>query len=102
MRLPSRGNKHSVKKSADRKARSADQRHQSGERNERLSDFCLATSTVFQVVFITRSNLTHMQSLFVFPIVWAINLLLFFDGKKDAAAVHLVGCFRFFDPVVEC
>ena len=41
----------------------------------------------------------HAQSLFLFPIVFGINLIPFFDGKKDGAAVHMhsINCCQFFD-----
>ena len=36
---------------------------------------------IFQEVFITRAQ-PHAQSLFLFPIVFGINLIQFFDGKN--------------------
>ena len=84
MRLLS-GEKHHLRKSADRK------RNQSGERNERLLDLCFAICRFSQVVFIPRTQL-HAQYLFLFPIVFGINLIHFFDGKKDGAAEHSMAC----------
>ena len=35
----------------------------------------------------------HAQSLFLFPIVFGINLIHFFDEKKDGAAGNSIVCF---------
>ena len=45
-----------------------------------------------QVVFISRVP-PHAQSLFLFPIVFGINLIHFFDEKKDGAAGNSIVCF---------
>ena len=45
-----------------------------------------------QVVFILRAQ-PHAQSLFLFPIVFGINLIQIFDEKKDGAAGNSIGCF---------
>ena len=51
------------------------------------------------MVFITRAQ-PHAQSLFLFPIVFGINLVHFFDEKKDGAAGNsIVFFFRCFDPL---
>ena len=45
-----------------------------------------------EVVFILRAQ-PHAQSLFLFPIVFGINLIHFFDEKKDGAAGNTIDCF---------
>ena len=54
--------------------------NQSAKLNERLPDLCFAICRFSQVRFITPSHLTH--NLFLFPIVFGINLIHFFDGKN--------------------
>ena len=44
------------------------------------------------MVFIPRAQ-PHAQSLFLFPIVFGINLISFFDEKKDGAAGYSMVCF---------
>ena len=44
------------------------------------------------MVFIPRAQ-PHAQSLFLFPIVFGINLIHFFDEKKDGAAGNSIVCF---------
>ena len=44
------------------------------------------------MVFIPRAQ-PHAQSLFLFPIVFGINLIHFFNEKKDGAADRLFCCF---------
>ena len=66
--------------------------NQSGERNARLPDLCFLICRFSQVVFILRAQ-THAQSLFLFPIVFGINLIHFFDEKKDGAAGNSIVCF---------
>ena len=78
MRLRSE-DKHHLRKSADRKAQIRP------ERNERLPDLCFSICRFSQVVFIPQAQ-PHAQSLFLFPIVFGINLIHFFDEKKDGAA----------------
>ena len=43
------------------------------------------------MVFIPRAQ-PHTQFLFLFPIVFGINFIDFFDGKKDGAAEHFMAC----------
>ena len=50
------------------------------------------SSDFSQVVFIPRAQ-PHAQSLFLFPTVFGINLIHFFDEKKDGAAGNLIVCF---------
>ena len=51
------------------------------------------------MVFILRAQ-PHAQSLFLFPIVFGINLIHFFDDKKVGAAGNSIGnLFRCFDPL---
>ena len=85
MRLRS-GDKHHLRKSADRKAQI------SPERNEHLPDLCFSICRFSQVVFIPRAQ-PHAQSLFLFPIVFGINLIHFFDEKKDGADGNSIVCF---------
>ena len=84
------GNKHHLRKSADRKA-------QFGERNERLPDLCFSICRFSQVVFIPQAQ-PHAQSLFLFPIVFGINLIHFFDffDEKEER------CSRKFDRLLCC
>ena len=60
--------------------------NQSGDRNEHLPDLCFSIYRFSQVVSIPRAQ-PHAQSLFLFPIVFGINLIHFFDGKKDGSIV---------------
>ena len=50
------------------------------------------------MVFILRAQ-PHAQSLFLFPIVFGINLIHFFDEKKVGAAPEIRSLFRCFDPL---
>ena len=50
------------------------------------------------MVFILRAQ-PHAQSPFLFPIVFGINLIHFFDEKKDGAAGKFDRFFRCFDPL---
>ena len=50
------------------------------------------------MVFIPRAQ-PHVQSLFLFPIVFGINLIHFFDEKKDGAAGNLIVCLVLRSPV---
>ena len=63
-----------------------------GKRNERLPDLCFSIWRFSQMVFIPRAQ-PHAQSLFLFPIVFGINLIHFFDEKKDGAAGNSIVCF---------
>ena len=58
--------------------------NQFGERNQRLPDLCFSICRFSQVVFIPQAQ-PHAQSLFLFPIVFGINLIHFFDffGQKE-------------------
>ena len=89
------GNKHHLKKSAVRKAKI------SSERNERLPDLCFSICRFSQVVFIPRAQ-PHAQSLFLFPIVFGINLIHFFDffDEKEERCSRKIGRFLCcFDPL---
>ena len=66
--------------------------NQSGDRNKRLPDLCFSICRFSQVVYIPRAQ-SHAQSLVVFPIVFGINLIHFFDEKKDGAAGNSIVCF---------
>ena len=68
--------------------------NQFGERNERLPDLCFSICRFSQVVFIPQAQ-PHAQSLFLFPIVFGINLIHFFDEKEQR-------CSRKFDRVLCC
>ena len=57
--------------------------NQSGERNERRPDLCFSIPRVQP----------HSQYSFLFPIVFGINLIHFFDEKKDGAARNSIVCF---------
>ena len=65
---------------------------QSRDRNNRLPDLCRLISRCSQVVFFPQAQ-PHAQSLFLFPIVFGINLIHFFDEKKDGAAGNSIVCF---------
>ena len=68
-----------------------------GERNERLPDLCFLICRFPQVVFIHQAQ-PHAQSLFLFPIVFGINLIHFFDffDEKEER------CSRKFDRLLCC
>ena len=76
------GYQHHLRKSAHRKA------NQSGERNEGFRDFVLLEMQLFLRCLYPPSNL-----FFLFPIVFDINLIHFFDGRKDGATGHFIVCF---------
>ena len=63
----------------------------SGERNERLPDLCFSICRFSQVVFFPRAQ-PHAQSLFLFPIVFGISLIHFFNEKKDGATGNSIVC----------
>ena len=81
------GDKHHLRKSSDRKAQ-----NQSGDQNERLPDLCFSICRFSQVVFIPRAQ-PHAQSLFLFPIVYGINLIHFFDEEKGGSAENSIASF---------
>ena len=83
------GNKHHLRKICRSKST-----NQFGERNERLPDLCFSICRFFQVVFIPQAQ-PHSQSLFLFPIVFGINLIHFFDisTRKNGAARNSIVCF---------
>ena len=56
--------------------------NQFGERSKRLPDLCFSICRFFQMVFVLRAQ-PHAQSLFLFPIVFGIILIHFFDGKNN-------------------
>ena len=77
MREVARGDKPYLRKSTDRKA----QIRVSAKLNERLPDLCFAFCR-FSQVRVYHPEPPHAQSLFLFPIVFGINLIHFFDGKN--------------------
>ena len=80
-----------MRKSADRKAQISPVSH------ERLPDLCFSIRRFSQVVSIPRAQ-PQAQSLFLFPIVFCINLIHFFDEKKDGAACNSIVCFGASNP----
>ena len=66
--------------------------NQEGVRSVHQTDLCFSICRFSEVVFILRAQ-PHAQSLFLFPIVFGINLIHFFDEKKDGAAGNLIVCF---------
>ena len=86
------GNKHHLRKSADRKAQISSV---SGTNAFLILGFSICRFS--QVVFIPQAQ-PHAQSLFLFPIVFGINLIHFFDffDEKDER------CNRKFDRLLSC
>ena len=69
------------------------EKHKSGRRSFRSPDwFVLFDLQIFWGVFVLRAQ-PDAQSLFLFPIVFGINLIHFFDEKKDGAARNSIVCF---------
>ena len=66
------GNKHHLRKSADRKAQT---KKKEGVRSAHRTDLCFSICRFSQVVFIPQAQ-PHAQSLFLFPIVFGVNWLL--------------------------
>ena len=89
MRLRSGDKRHLRKSAAQVKIKRT---NQSSERNERLPELCFSIGRFSQVVFIPRAQ-PHAQYLFLFKIVFGINLIHFFDEKKDGAAGNSIVCF---------
>ena len=67
-----RGDKHNLRKSANRNAQI------SVIHSAHSTDLCFAICRFSQVVFVPSNNFTH-NLLFYFPIVFSINLIPFFD-----------------------
>ena len=88
MRLRS-GDKHHLRKSADQNAHISPV---SGSNAFLICAFFRSADFLRWCLSLKR-NLTHMQSLLLFPIVFGINLIHFFDEKKDDAAGNLIVCF---------
>ena len=88
MREVVRGDKHNLRKSANRNTQI------SVIHSAHYTDLCFAICRFSQVVFVTSNNFTlHAQSLFLFPIVFSINLIPFFDiCSVDLLAVFQSGC----------
>ena len=61
-------------------------------RSAHRTDLCFSICRFSQVVFTLRAQ-PHAQSLFLFPIVFGINLIHFFKKKKDGAAGNSIVCF---------
>ena len=72
-------------------------RDQFGERNERLPHLCFSICRFSQVVFIPQAQ-PHAQSLFLFPIVFGINLIHSFDFFREKEK----RCSRKFDHLLCC
>ena len=75
--------------------------NQFSERNERLPDLCFSICRFSQVVFIPQAQ-PHAQSLFLFPIVFGINLIHFFDfvdEKEERCSRKLDRVLCCFDPL---
>ena len=86
MREVVRGDKHNLRKSANRNAQI------SVIHSAHCTDLCFAICRFSQVVFVTSNNF-HAQSPFLFPIVFSINLIPFFDiCSEDLLAVFQPGC----------
>ena len=86
MRLRS-GDKHHLRKSADRKAQI------SPVSGTSVFLICAFRSADFlRWCLSPERNLTH-NLFFLFPIVFGINLIHFFDEKKDGAAGYSIVCF---------
>ena len=87
------GNKHHLHEKTCR----SKSRNQFGERNKRLPDLCFSICRFSQVVFIPQAQ-PHAQSLFLFPIVFGVNLIHFFDffAEKEER------CSRKFDRLLRC
>ena len=83
------GNKHHLRKSADRKAQIS-----SVSGTNAFLILCFSICRFSQVVFIPQAQ-PHAQSLFLFPIVFGINLIHFFDilTRKNGAAGNFIVCF---------
>ena len=88
MREVVRGDKHNLRKSANRNAQI------SVIHSAHYTDLCFAICRFSQVVFVTSNNFSlHAQSPFLFPIVFSINLIPFFDiCSVDLLAVFQPGC----------
>ena len=82
-----RGYKHNLRKSANRNAQI------SVIHSAHYTDLCFAICRFSQVVFVTSNNFTH-NLLFLFPIVFSINLILFFN-ICSVLAVLSPGLFRY-------
>ena len=65
---------------------------QEGVRSAHQTDLCFSICRFSEVVFILRAQ-PHAQSLFLFPIVFGINLIHIFNEKKDGAAGISIVCF---------
>ena len=65
--------------------------NQSCELNQRLPDFVLCDLQIFSDGVYPPSATTRIVS-FLFPIVFDIILIHFFDGKNDGAAEHPMAC----------
>ena len=68
------------------------EKHKSGVRYAHRTDLCFSICRFSEVVFIPRAQ-PHAQSLFLFPLVYGINLIHVFDEKKDGAAGNSIVCF---------
>ena len=86
MREVVRGDKHNLRKSANRNAQI------SVIHSAHYTDLCFAICRFSQVVFVTSNNFTH-NLLFSFQLGYGINLIPFFDiCSVDLLAVFQPGC----------
>ena len=87
------GDKHHLRKSADRKAQISPV---SGTNAFLICAF--RSADFLRWCLSPERNLTH-NLFFLFPIVFGINLIHFFDEKKDGEAENSIVFFRCFDPL---
>ena len=57
--------------------------NQFAELNERLPALCFAIQVLIFSSKVSHPEPPHAQSLFLFPIVFGITLIQFFDGKNN-------------------
>ena len=88
------GDKHHLRKSSEtppEKIFRSKSTNQSGERNERVLICAFWSEDFLRWCLSPERNLTH-NLLFLFPIVFGINLIHFFDEKKDDSAEKSIAC----------
>ena len=66
--------------------------NQEGVRSAHRTDLCFSICRFSEVVYILPAQ-PDAQSLFLLPIAFGINLIHFFDEKKDGAAGNSIVCF---------
>ena len=67
---------------------------ESAKLNKRLPDLCFAICR-FSQVKVYHPEPPHAQPLFLFPIVFGINLINFFDGEKNTTGQNFIICLGF-------